>query len=260
MGGHDPEEDARACVDLLKLKLEYGPGFGEFKVDYESIFERMGRCAARDAMGGRTGGVGGAERIKSAVVDHGNPGVMHGAKATSAIGCKTDDEVLEGLLGVIPTHQFTYGRFLGLANALGCKRSFGLTTWTFELFFFFPYIGITPKAPSDTTVPLQTTVDPPLSPAELAPILSNLNHHLQALHDALPPRTALVIFTGHSDPRKMSLLNARKNAFESAIKSGKGIDEVVKEMGLSWTTADSRELEDAVELARRGLVFLGIKQ
>ena len=58
----------------------------------------------------------------------------------------------------------------------------------------------------------------------------------------------------------MSLLNARKNAFEGAIKSGKAIEEVVKEMGLSWTTADSRELEEAVELARRGLVFLGIKQ
>jgi RNA exonuclease 1 len=58
----------------------------------------------------------------------------------------------------------------------------------------------------------------------------------------------------------MSLLNVRKNAFEGAIKSGKGIEEVVKEMGLSWTTADSRELEEAVELARRGLVFLGIKQ
>ncbi len=109
-------------MELLKLKLEFGPGFGEFKVDYESIFDRMGRCAARDAAGGRTGGVGGGGRNKTAVVDHGNPGVMHGAKATTAIGCKTDDEVLEGLLGVIPTHQFTYARFLGLANTLGCKR------------------------------------------------------------------------------------------------------------------------------------------
>jgi len=131
----------------------------------------------------------------------------------------------------------------------------------FKPFFSFRSKGITPKASSDApTVPSQTVIDPPPSPAELAPILSNLNRHLQSLHDALPHRTALVIFTGHSDPRKMSLLNARKNAFEGAIKSGKGIEEVVKEMGLSWTTADSRELEEAVELARRGLVFLGIKQ
>lgn len=114
-GGHDPEEDARACIDLLKLKFEHGPGFGEYKVDYESIFERMGRC---DARGGD--GSGGAGKVRSAVVDHGNPGVMHGSKATTAIGCQTDDEVLEGMLGAIPSHQFTFGRFLGLANALGC--------------------------------------------------------------------------------------------------------------------------------------------
>lgn len=117
-GGHDPEEDARACVELLKLKLEQGPGFGEFKIDYESIFERMGRC---DARGGD--GSGGAGKVRSAVVDHGNPSVMHGAKANTAIACKSDDEVLEGMLGAIPSHQFTYGRFLGLANTLGCMSS-----------------------------------------------------------------------------------------------------------------------------------------
>jgi RNA exonuclease 1 len=82
----------------------------------------IGRCSARDAAGGRTGGVGAGGRNKTAIVDHGNPGVMHGVKATMVIGCKTDDEVLKGLLGAIPTHQFTYGRFLGSVITLGCKR------------------------------------------------------------------------------------------------------------------------------------------
>ena len=120
-GGHDPEEDARACLDLLKKKLEQGPGFGEFKTDYESIFERMGRATWRG--GGSAGGI-----IKSAVVDHGNPGVMHGSKADTALACKTDDEVLEGLLNVIPSHQFTFGRFMALSSTLGCK-------FLFEFFF-----------------------------------------------------------------------------------------------------------------------------
>ena len=118
-GGHDPEEDARACLDLLKKKLEEGPGFGEYKTDYESIFERMGRATWR-------GGGGGVNdvRIKSAVVDHGNPGVMHGSKADTALACKTDDEVLEGLLNVIPSHQFAFGRFMALSNTLGCEFFF----------------------------------------------------------------------------------------------------------------------------------------
>jgi len=58
----------------------------------------------------------------------------------------------------------------------------------------------------------------------------------------------------------MSILNARKNAFESALKSGKSVEEVSRTMGLTWTAADARELEGAVEVAKRGLLFLGIKQ
>ncbi|KAF8196589.1 ribonuclease H [Pholiota molesta] len=229
-GGHDPEEDARACVDLLRKKLENGPGFGEFKIDYEAIFERMARSTGRGAGG-----------VKSAVVDHGSPGVMHGAKATTAIGCKTDEEVLEGLVNVLPSHQFVFGRFMALAHTLG---------W------------VTPKATSDQQpqTPLPTpTVPAPPSAEELAPILSALNKHLAAVHAALPPRTALVIFTGHSDPRRMSLLNVRKSAFESALKSGRTPEEI-RPLGLTWSATDGRDLEEAVELARRGLLFLGIKQ
>ena len=154
--------------------MDNGPGFGEFKMDYESIFERMGRSAGK----GGAGGVG----VKSAVVDHGSPGVMHGAKASTAIGCKTDEEVLEGLLNVLPSHQFAFGRFMGLANALG---------W------------VTPNANADQPTSLGATataasmgveVPPTPNPAELAPVLTLLNTHLKKVHAALPPRTALVIF------------------------------------------------------------------
>lgn len=89
------------------LLFDVGPGYGEFKVDYESIFERLSRA--------RNGGV------SSVVVDHGNPASWHGSKATSTIACKTDEEVLEGLLGAVPAHTFAFGRFTGLADALGCE-------------------------------------------------------------------------------------------------------------------------------------------
>lgn len=83
-----------------------GPGYGEFKVDFESIFERMARA--------RNGA------ISSIVVDHGNPAAWHGSKATTVVACKNDDEVLEGLLNAISSHTFAFGRFTGLADALGC--------------------------------------------------------------------------------------------------------------------------------------------
>ena len=106
-GGHDPEEDARACLDLLRRKLEEGPGFGEYKTDLESIFERMGRAR------------GGSRR--SVVVDFGDPGRMHGSKATTSVGCKNDEEVVDGVLGAVGSHQFVFGRLMGLADTLGCK-------------------------------------------------------------------------------------------------------------------------------------------
>lgn len=84
-----------------------GPGFGEFKTDYESIFERM-----RRARGGT---------VSAAVVDHGNPGVMHGAKAARAVSCTTDEEVLQGVLEALPGHQYVFARFTEVAEKSGCE-------------------------------------------------------------------------------------------------------------------------------------------
>ena len=106
-GGHDPEEDARACLELLKRKVENGPGYGEFKTDQESIFERIARST-------RSGGV------KTAVVDHGTPASWHGAKATASVACGSDEDVANGVLEMIPNNHFIFGRFLELSDARGC--------------------------------------------------------------------------------------------------------------------------------------------
>jgi RNA exonuclease 1 len=114
-GGHDPEEDARACLDLVRKKVENGPGFGEFKTDQESIFERMSRSTRNGSP-------------RSAVVDHGTPASWHGSRATATVACKTDKEVLDGLLDVIPANNFIFGRFTELADASGCAL-FHIRDW-----------------------------------------------------------------------------------------------------------------------------------
>ncbi|OAX33367.1 hypothetical protein K503DRAFT_869590 [Rhizopogon vinicolor AM-OR11-026] len=223
--GHDPEEDARACIDLLRMKLRNGPSFGEYKTDLESIFERMGRASRR----------GGAGSVRSVVVDHGNPGVMHGSRANSNVPCTCDQEVLEGLLQAIPAHEFSFGRFTGIADALG---------W------------LTPKTTAAETPVVPVTPGEP-SPIVLANAQAILNNQLITLYASLPPRTAFIIFTGHSDPRRMASLNGRKSAFESAIRSGKNAEDMDKADW--WTASDGRELEEEVEKAKRGLLFLGVK-
>lgn len=55
----------------------------------------------------------------------------------------------------------------------------------------------------------------------------------------------------------MAQLNARKSAFETAVKSGRPSTELGPDE--RWTSSHVRELEEAVELAKRGLLFLGVK-
>ena len=59
----------------------------------------------------------------------------------------------------------------------------------------------------------------------------------------------------------MALLNARKTAFEIGIRQGKSPEQMAASpWGGRWTAADGRDLEEAVELTKRGLLFLGVKQ
>jgi RNA exonuclease 1 len=114
-------------------------------------------------------------------------------------------------------------------------------------------VGTTPKASNDANPP------PPPPPTDVSPesVLATLNTQLHTLYASLPSRTALIIFTGHSDPRRMVTLVGRKTAFENALKSGKMLEDLDKDMW--WSTADGRELEEEVEKAKRGMMFLGIK-
>jgi RNA exonuclease 1 len=112
-GGHDPEEDSRACIDLMRLKVQNGPGYGHFMVDMENVLERMGRA----------GGMGsGRLNVRTAVVDYGNPSTWLGSKATSAVACLCDQDVVKGVEDLIGSHQFVFGRMLELSERLGCKR------------------------------------------------------------------------------------------------------------------------------------------
>ena len=86
------------------------------------------------------------------------------------MGCKTDEEVPEGLLNVLPSHQFAF------------RRSWG---WRM--------LWVTPKAtPGQPTLgaaamaaSMGVEVPPAPFPAELAPVLRLMNTHLKKVHAAL---------------------------------------------------------------------------
>lgn len=127
-----------------------------------------------------------------------------------------------------------------------------------HLSFLYFCAGIQPKAPlneNGVAAPKSAPEDPP--PQLTHEALSRLNSHLALIYASLPSRTAFVVFTGHSDPREMVALQARKNEFDGALKAGKTPEDVPRE--LWWTAADGRALEEAVERTKRGLLLLCLK-
>ena len=89
----------------------------------------------------------------------------------------------------------------------------------------------------------------------------NLNNHLTTLHAALPPRTALLLFSGHSDPRSMSTLAARRAEYQVSQQGNQSSSSSAADGGgtVRWSTGDDRALEEAVVRAQMGLLFVGVK-
>ena len=110
--GHDSEEDARTCVELLKLKMANGPDFGSFLDTTESIFERMNRYVV-DVKTKTT--------RRTAYCDYGNAKSSMGGKATSVAKCVSDDDVVDKVSEYAADHDFVFGRMMELAQAQGCK-------------------------------------------------------------------------------------------------------------------------------------------
>lgn len=218
------------------------------------------------------------------------------------------------MLGALESHEFVFARLMTLADALGCTWAcaFFLLSVTslfdLELTRSFPFPGVTPKTGADGGVgsenpetsrnnntPIENadhpavatdTDTPPSPPAATSPdhnqnndvlfsAVTNLNVQLTTLHAALPPRTAFLLFSGHSDPRSMSALATRRAQYQaqasqnqnknqengSAASSGTGTAPAGTDINvpLRWSTADERALEEAVVRARMGMLFVGVK-
>ena len=100
-----------------------------------------------------------------------------------------------------------------------------------------------------TVTVTENTEAPLLSPPDgnsnaLFAAVTNLNAHMTALHAALPPHTALLLFSGHSAQRSFSTLTARRLEYQTSQN---------KKLGNRGSTgtdrrkmADDRALEEAV--------------
>ena len=287
--GHDSIEDARTCLDLVKQKCEKGKEWGTSDMQGENIFKRVARSGVKYKNQGGSA-IPSAENGKSsAAVDWGEPRKGPGAAANFPIGCKSDEEVMEGVIRAVKGDpdgkeipgggvDFVWARFRELEALKGwwnnnksvaaeaaAKEETPTTKDTIARgatlgakLFGLEAKDTTMEEPSadpapalTNSLPPPTTLDPSTS---LTTATAELTRRIKRVYDALPPCTAFVVYSGSGDPREMSRLQAMQTQFKREYK-------IKKWDGLSvkWTDTEEQALKRAVRAARDGIAFVGVK-
>lgn len=232
--GHDSIEDARACLDLVKLKCERGPQWGTSEAANESIFKRLKR-SAKSGLGNDSSHDNG--KI-GAVIDHGKPERNFGSMASYCISCVSDAKVVEGVKRAVHGDEdgsnipgggvdFTWARFQELASVRG---------WLLDY--------------KHSTVP-KPEIEP--STAALGEAVSNTVHNIKAIRDSLPPCTLFIVCSGTGDPREMARLQEMQRTFKREYQTKKW-----DELSVKWTDVEEQGLKAAVRKARVGVGFVTI--
>ncbi|KAG5360413.1 putative exonuclease [Yarrowia sp. B02] len=248
--GHDSSEDARTCIELIKEKLKRGPKFGIIGPSGESTMGKIVESKFRDS-----------ETLRKAlVVDFGNPQWTQG-NATKSISCEKDAEVCDGLLENVDEHDFCWGRFKKLEYELGWNRK-KTKPKTEEEKKEGEEKDEDKKEEKEEKEDKKEVKeeekydshDPSTYPARLNDTMTELNKQLQQIYDALPKRTALVVFSGSGDPLEMLALRQQKHDFQQEFKVKKW-----DELSIQWTDVEVQNLKRAAKKARTGLSFIKIK-
>ncbi|OQD88903.1 hypothetical protein PENANT_c003G09226 [Penicillium antarcticum] len=255
MAGHDSIEDARAVLELVKLKCEKGERWGTSDSSNESIFRRLAR-SVRPAYVPRSG-----EERTGAVVDWGNPERGFGSQATVSIGCQDDDAVVNGVSAVINGDEsnlsipgggvdFAWARLRELEYLRGwCNRMPDPNNANESSTLVPP-----PEETTPTTGTGTESTDLP-QPDVLAKTVSHTVSNISRIYNSLPPCTLFMVYSGTGDPREVSRLQSIQRQHREEFKSGKPWDSLT----YKWTDTEEQLLKKACERAREGCGFMCVK-
>ncbi|KAL0936452.1 exonuclease [Colletotrichum truncatum] len=249
--GHNPIEDARACLDLVRQKCEKGKMWGASDSQGENLFRRLARAGtAYKAQGGDAGGQ--VTGKTSAAVDWGDPSKGPGAGATHQIGCKSDADVVNGVIRAVKGDadgleipgggvDFVWGRMRELEALQGWWNKNRVDNASSD------------GGPPDID---PTELDAQLGKSPLEQCLARLSVRLQTIHANLPPCTAFIVYTGSGDPREMSKLQAMHSQWKREYNTpGMKWDQ----LSVKWTDEEEQALRRAVRKARQSIGFIGVK-
>lgn len=234
--GHDSVEDARACLDLVKMKCEKGPQWGTSEATNESIFKRLKRASVPGVSGASSGAESGRT---GAIIDHGTPERNFGMMASHCIGCRDDTEVLAGVKRAVLGDEdgrhipgggadFVWARFRELEAMRGW--------WNDNRHCI--------ATPSAQTEP---------SSAALAEAVTKVVDHIKTIRDFLPPCTLFIVYSGTGDPREMARLQEMQRTYRREFQTKKW-----DELSVKWTDTEEQALKAACKKAREGLGLVTI--
>ncbi len=278
--GHDSIEDARTCLDLLKQKCEKGKEWGTSDSQGENIFKRVARTGVKYKNQGGSAIPSPLNGKTSAAVDWGEPRKGPGAASNFPIGCKSDEEIMEGVIRAVKGDDdgkeipgggvdFIWARFRELEALKGWWNNNKLVAAeTAAAIDAEAQTSAAAKEDSkstskeekniitDDTLPIANALPPPIDLATIpiSTATADLTHRIAKVYEALPPCTAFVIYSGSGDPREMSRLQAMQATFKKEYKFKKW-----DELSVKWSDTEEQALKQAFRVARDGVGFFGVK-
>lgn len=288
--GHNPVEDARACLDLVRQKCEKGKLWGTSDAHGENLFRRLARAGTSYKAQGGDSALGGVATGKStAAVDWGEPSKGPGAGATHRIACKSDDDVVRGVIRAVhgdPDGREIRGGGVDFVWARMRELEAHQGWWNSNRSDQSNSDGGPPSSlmvpgggsggggdvvDGDLISALQhqqqqqqqrqqeqqaTDASDGDTRSSLERCLARLTHRLQSIHAALPKCTAFIVFSGSGDPREMARLQALHAQWKREYNTpGRKWDE----LSVKWTDAEEQALRRAVRRAREGIGFVSVK-
>ncbi|KAG0210732.1 hypothetical protein BGX28_009007 [Mortierella sp. GBA30] len=225
--GHDSEEDAQTCMDLVKLKVEKGPGFGEYNQDQESIFSRLSRHTKP-----RT----------SAFIDLNHHSGEH---ATTIFKPVTDAEVVEAIPEALLEHDFVWARLRNMEINHGKIAVMDMDE-----------AGHSLAEPSQAFTKVNSADKVQAAESEIREAIQSVDRSIAQIVESLPPNTALLVTSGQGDHREVSKMQARQKKFQKLYNT-LNLSAIPREH--QFLDEDQKALEKAVDRAKNGVCFFMVK-
>ena len=264
--GHDPMEDARAALDLAKLKCAKGPLYGTHQGQQVSLFERLADAPAvkegvknYDKRNGKYAG---------ALVDWGHPSKGHGRFAAQSWDVGSDEEVVarvhdalygDEASGIQGGEPFIWARMRELQALKGYWTNVGAWDDAEQRDSVRKQYLSNEEEDEGGCPGLDGGKSQELKDASgdvLKAAVQRTVQRIKDVYDDLPTGTAFMVYSGGGDRRELDRLTAVSKSYKTEMSAGKSWSH----MTAKWTGDNQQKQHEAFAQARSGLMFLTVKQ